>query len=120
MQRIQARNLGGTSTGSVIVRYATYWVGFTAGVIANRQEQELYRKHPEQPLAEVLGIYFGGLVLIMARGKSVSAEESTSLRERFPESDLTDPANIGRFPAGLRFIDYGYPTLPAIFGAQAQ
>ena len=89
-----------------------------AGLEANRQENAIWNQHPELPIAPVIGMYLGGAVLVMQRGKELPVSRSVALAKRFPSlGDLEKPEHACGFPGGkIRFIDYGHPDVPSAFG----
>lgn len=89
------------------------------GILANRQEGRLYQSHPQLPIARVICVFGGGLLLVMERGASVHPELSEDFRRRHPGADLGRPRQVASFPEGLRFIDYGHPNIHLAFGLRA-
>ncbi len=104
--RITERSQPGQSKVLLILSHALRQIA--SGVVSNRLEQGLYHTHPELPLAPVLRMYLGGLILVMERGEDVPAEHSANFRAQFSDdTDLVYPYHVCRFGTELRFIDYG-------------
>lgn len=86
------------------------------GIRANRQEYQISRSHPELPVAPVLSIHAGGLILIMERGTPADETDACALCSRYPGADLDLPKHVCLVRGSPRYIDYGHPDAPHVLG----
>lgn len=106
---------GDSGAAAVLANHA--FNHFFAGLMANRQENRLYRDHPGLPIAPVRGMYLFGLVLVMVRGEAVSPALSARFRAQYAAwGDLGEPHHACHVRGELCLIDYGHPLAPTAFG----
>ncbi|HEX5774355.1 MAG TPA: hypothetical protein VFY28_00115 [Candidatus Paceibacterota bacterium] len=86
------------------------------GILANRQEYQISRDHPELPVARVRSIHLWGLMLVMERGEPAPPETAQGLCMRYRGGDLECPTHICLFGGTPRYIDYGHADAPRVFG----
>lgn len=108
LEKINADRNGGPSAIGKI----NFFLGccFPPGIASNRREHELYSSHPELPIAPVLAMYLGGLVLVMERGQPVASEEERVYIDLAQEmyTEALEPRHLCRFGASIKTVDYGY------------
>jgi len=91
-----------------------------AGVVANRVEYQLSREYPNAPIAEVLTMLLGGLIIIQERGEPVSIFNSQVRSHPLWAAMVEEAGNefgaqlqFARFTpdSQVRLVDFGRPEL---------
>ena len=108
LEKIKADRNGGPSVIGKIHFFLRYC--FFPGIASNRHENELYSSHPELPIAPILAMYFGGLVLVMERGQPSTFEEGRVYFDltQGMHTDVFHPRHLCRFGASIKTVDYGH------------